>query len=280
MNSLEDILRTHHEDSAITDEDKESNLDDSTEEFEVLGKKEEGGWSVPENVMRFYLKAADISLSQEILKDLKDQYKTPEDRSKNFEPPRFPQWLWNNVQQNKIDMEKLKAIYKVQSNLYLAIKPLLECLANTSDEDNRRRLIESIQLICTSNLQLNRFRRTNLSFHLKTEVYKQIASTPVTHNSLFGEDEDLSGAADKAVKEQTVMDKMLKKRTPVKRLSQAKDGQESGSRFFRGKKAGFRGGTTFRTSGSRKGRGNGKYSRGRGGRGRGGSRFGHFSEEY
>ena len=39
MNAPEDILRTHHEDSANTDEDKESNMDDSTGEFEVLGEK-------------------------------------------------------------------------------------------------------------------------------------------------------------------------------------------------------------------------------------------------
>ena len=33
MNAPEDILRTHHEDSANPEEDKESNLDDSTGEL-------------------------------------------------------------------------------------------------------------------------------------------------------------------------------------------------------------------------------------------------------
>ena len=39
MNAPEDILRTHHEDSANIGEDKESNSDDSTGEFEVPGEK-------------------------------------------------------------------------------------------------------------------------------------------------------------------------------------------------------------------------------------------------
>ena len=94
--------------------------------------------------------------------------------------------------------------------LYLDFKPLLECLANTSDKDNRRMLTAQPVNVPVNNLfapiiysSIDSIALAG-AFILRVKFINNIPSTPVTHNSLLREDDDLSAVADKAVKKQTV----------------------------------------------------------------------------
>ena len=105
------------------------------------------------------------------------------------------------------------------------------------DKTSQNKIIEAIQLICSSNLQLNRFRRATIAPHLKPELRKQVLSLPVTHNSFFGE--DFNKATDNLIKEQSALDKIIIKKPITKRLSYNKtnnanaQGYQNNKQFFR-----------------------------------------------
>ena len=103
----------------------------------------------------------------------------------------------------------MKAIFKVQQNLLLAIKPLLNILDSALSPEDNEKVRESIQLICSGNLQLNRLRRAATSQHLKADVCKQMFKVPVTHNSLFGD--DFSKTTEECLKQISALHKASKK---------------------------------------------------------------------
>ena len=192
----------------------ESSEDD--EEINVLGGPKKGQWSLSKKILEFYLKAADIELSKDIISSISEKFKASEDLESHFTPPRLPPSLWANIQSSHSDSYKLKYLYKVQENLFLALKPLLNCLSSV-DKENKSNVIEAIQLICSSNLQLNRFRRTTIAPHLKIDLRKQVMALPVKHDSFFGE--DFGKATDNLIKEQSALDKIIAKKPVNQRIS-------------------------------------------------------------
>ena len=101
-------------------------------------------------------------------------------------------------------------------------------------------------MISSSNLLLNRFRRSTIAPHLKNELRKQVLSLPVTHDSFFGQ--DFCKATDNLVKEQSAIEKVVFKKPWNQRLSMASTSK-----------------STFHAQG---GRGFFNNKRGRGGRGK------------
>ena len=122
------------------------------------------------------------------IKHIKEKYEGEEELDKHFVAPRLPEALWEAVQNDFTDSNRLKAIHKVQNNMFLALKPLLSVLEHTTEQEKADQLTEAIQLICSSNLDLNKFRRVMVARHLRPQLRKQILNLPVTHDSCFGED--------------------------------------------------------------------------------------------
>ena len=208
------------------------NGSDTDTPYDVLGVSKKATWSVPKKAMDFYLEAADIELKPDFISKLKEKYETDLEVETHFTPPRLPNSLWSAVQVSKADTYKLKTLFKAQENLYLSMKPLLDCLPNVNKE-SKVKITEAIQLICSSNLQLNRFRRGTVAPHLKSEVRRQVLSLPIAHDSFFGE--DFSKTADTLCKEQSAIDKMIYKKPVTQRISNNtnRSNKSNNNQFFR-----------------------------------------------
>ena len=189
-------------------EKSQSDSDDSEDDFNILGKPSSPNWSPSEKALKFYLNVADLELSKEVIQDLQEEFKSSAELDKHFCPPRFPPTFWDLVQNSTSDSFKLKSLFKCQEKLYLALKPLLNCLENCS-ENQKDDLTKAIQLIASSNLTLNRFRRVTIAPHLKNDVRKQLFSLPVHHDSFFGS--EFSKSSDSILKENSNLEKIIKK---------------------------------------------------------------------
>ena len=237
---LENFLMEDDEES-----DHDSNPSDEDEEdLKVLGGPEAASWSISKKSLKFYLKAADIELKKDLVDSIKEEFKADQDTESHFAPPRFSSSLWSTVQSSKADTFKLKCLYKVQEHMYLSLKPLLACL-DSADKDSKIKLTKSIQLICTSNLLLNRFRRSTIAPHLKPELRKQILALPISHDSFFGE--DFSKATDSLVKEQSTLEKVFAKKPLSQRLGNSSNNSYNNNNNYNNnrnpqKKTFFRGG--------------------------------------
>ena len=215
-------------------DDSENNSSTESDDLELLGVPKESTWKIPEKVRKFFIKASDIDLSKEVIEEIKSKYTADEELQKHFAPPRFSPSLWSTVQGSPSDVFRLKSILKIQENLFLSIKPLLDCLSSV-DKDSKKKISESIQLICSSNLQLNRFRRATIAPYLKPELRKQVLALPVTHDSFFGN--DFSKVTDDLIKEQSSLDKIIVKKPVSQRISQ-KPQHDNRKQFFRGQRGG------------------------------------------
>ena len=74
------------------------------------------------------MEAADVQLTSEICKDLTEKYKGSDELDNHFSAAKLPEAICNAVQRDFQDSNKLVAIYKIQNNFLLAIKPLLSLL--------------------------------------------------------------------------------------------------------------------------------------------------------
>ena len=254
LENLEKILCTSD------NEDEIENESDEEEEIEVLGGPKKAAWSPSKKSKSFYLKAADIELNKDLIKEISEQYDGSEDTNSHFSPPRFSSALWSTVQTSQSDTFRLKSLHKIQDHLYLAIKPLLDCL-DTADKSSKEKIVQSIQLICSSNLLLNRYRRATVVPHLKPELRKQILSIPITHNSFFGD--DFAKTTDNLIKEQSAIEKVIQKKPVNQRLHYRSSSHSRGNSYSSGQyntdRKSFRGsrGSSFKYSqrgrGSRRG---------------------------
>ena len=200
------------------EEEPEEEEEDPVEEdtFSIIGGPAGTSWSVSQKVMKWYEQVADIELKKEDCDKLKEALKPSEEVLPHFEPPKLPSALWQTISSNSpADFHRAKTIYKAQDYLYVALRPLLSALEVAKDQTLRSHLCTSIQLLCSSNLLLNRYRRASVSYHLKPDLRKQVLALPVKHNSLFGGDFDKT--ADNIVKEQAVINKVIQppKKLPV-----------------------------------------------------------------
>ena len=190
------------------DESEKGTDSDSDSEFQFLGATPSPSWAPSKKAMNLFLKVADLELKKEILNDLHEEFKADPEIDSHFTPPKFPSSIWSLVQNSTSDTSKLSTLFKCQDNLCLALKPLLSCL-DSAPKECHENITKAIQLITSTNLNLNRFRRVTIAPHLKPELRKQIFALPVLHDSFFGE--DFSKASDNIVKEQSALDKLLKK---------------------------------------------------------------------
>lgn len=177
--------------------------------FKVIGGPANCSWEVPKDVFDWYLKVADVELKSDDLKSLKDLYTPSEESSSHFCPPRVPPSIWDNLKSSSAETYKHKTCFSAQQCVYTAIMPLLSVLSSLDDKDsvNKDRITGAIQLLCTSNLHMNRFRRALASSSVKRDLRKSLMSAPVTHDNLFNK--DFSKSVDEALKMRTATRKLL-----------------------------------------------------------------------
>jgi len=230
--------------------------------YPILGGSSTPNWEPHEDSMKWYLDVANIELSGNELKDLKDKFRPSEHVNEHFSPPKVPATIWQSIKPDSADGYKQSVLFKTQEIVYTSICPLLTVLQNLpeSDDANRELVSSAIQLICTSNLQLNRYRRSLIAPYIKKDFRKNLLSTPVKHNCLFGSSFERS--AEDAIKEQANISKVITPQTfaPPRPYSRTFRGGPNQNQFFRaqfpkrGQKADFK---NYRSS---KGRGRAQAS--------------------
>lgn len=178
-------------------------------EYRVLGSDPEPSWVPPKSSFSWFKKIADIELKDKELETIVEGFKPPAELEHHFVPPKLPKSVWDAVKSSPADQFKQRVCFKAQSLTCTAIKPLLSVLDSLDPDDsvNINNITTSIQLLCSSNLQLNRFRRSMTSPYIKKDLRKSMLAQPIKHDSLFGQDFEKS--TDQAIKEQTATQKLL-----------------------------------------------------------------------
>ena len=179
----------------ISDLDALENMLDKSENeggtpLEVIGSEASPNFVPPSYILDWFFQVADISLKDNDIAEIDNSFRLSEEHKPHFMPPRFPNAIWESFKRNTSDVFKQKSLFKSQSTLCTAIKPLLATLGNLPPEDsvNRANICKSIQLICSANLEFSRFRRILSSQYLKFQYKKSFLKLPVKHDNLFGED--------------------------------------------------------------------------------------------
>ena len=250
---LDQMEKEANYESAEFSEDEEV---ESEDEIQILGAPKTASWTPSKKSLSFYTKVANIELTKDIIKELENEFSCEEGIDKHFHPPKFPTPLWQAVQKSPSDTYKLKAIHKVQEKLFLSIKPLLDVM-DSCPKAEKEKIAKSIQLISSSNLSLNRFRRATIAPHLKPDIKKNLMALPVCHDSFFGE--DFHKVADNLLKDQASTEKFLNQTVKPKNSKNfSMPSTSSGhipSRKFRGSSR------SFRSRGSYRGRRGSGFSR-------------------
>ena len=120
----------------------------------------------------------------------------------------MPTTLWDTIKVCAAETYKQTIAFKAQNLTYMATMPLLSVLSDSDPNDlgSRNKISTAIQLICSANLQLNKFRRSMISPFLKKDLKRSLLSHPVKHDNLFGH--DFAKVTDQVIKEQTATNKL------------------------------------------------------------------------
>ena len=197
--------------SSDANADSESSSSGEEEEIPIKGLKKHCTWEPPSKAFKWFKKVADIELSEEELNNLGERFTPSEDIADHFNPPKLPSIIWNKLKgsnQNSSEVLKQKTIFRSQRMLNTALMPLLTVLDSLNKDDpNQELLASSIQVLCSTNLQLSRFRRATISKFVKPEMRQALFSQTVNHQHLFGR--DFNDSAEQAAKEQSSFHKVL-----------------------------------------------------------------------
>ena len=188
------------------DPENDTGILSGSEEFDipVLAAKPLHSWEAPKRSFEWFKRIADSELSEGDLEDFMKDFVPAKEVGKHFDPPKLPNSIWSRIKfQNSCSDElfKQRSIMKSQKFQTSALMPLLSVLESLKPSDPNQKLVASaIQMICSSNLQLTRFRRTSVAKFVKSELRQPLFSQPVTHLHMFGAEENKS--AKKVIKTQ------------------------------------------------------------------------------
>ena len=189
----------------------------STSDFPIIGPETKSTWTPPSRAFSWFTKVADIDVPDSQLESYLEDFVPPKELENHFTPPRLPKSVWDKLLRSKRNEElnKQRHIYQSQKLLYSSLMPLLTVLESTNSNDPNQKLISTaIQMICTSNLRLNKFRRSAISSFIKPELRQSLFEQPATHDHLFGT--DFNNSAELAIKNQSSITKVWS--TPKKRF--------------------------------------------------------------
>ena len=257
LENLEQLLSVQNEDP--TSPNLNSNPDDF--DLSILGQENQSFWSPHPKILEWYSKVSNLHLNDNILKKINEKYSLPPDLASLFSPAKLPDPIWSSIKDSKYDGYKHKILYSLQSNLLNALKPLLDSIPSITDNEAKEKISSSVQMLCSVNLDINRFRRVIAAPHLKNEYKKSFCKLPVTRASLFGED-DFEKSSDKIIKEYNASQKILKSKNNSKWFNNNNNYNNNYNNYNSKNQQPFRGGR-----GGSRGRGN--RGRGRGARGGG-----------
>jgi len=173
----------------------------------VIGCPSNPTWEPSKKALEWYRKVADIEIKYNEFNEIKAKFSPNEEISRDFTPPEVPPIISNSLKPDSSEMFKQNALSKSQEFIFTAMAPLLDVLKDSEDRSIKSKVASSIQMLCTANLKLNRFRRALLSPLIKNEYRKSMLSSPISHNSLFGDSFDK--CAEDAIKEQSSSHKVL-----------------------------------------------------------------------
>ena len=263
FSQLEDALLTQYDENFAMDpsekfDDPPPETESQDENLSIIGSEPQNNWNIPPNVLTWLKKILNNSIPDSTLKEINEHFSPPEDIKDLFAPAKFPEPLWQSIKTSThSDCHKLKIVHSCQSKLLNSLKPLIAALETCQDPDTKENILTGIQMLASTNLDLNRFRRILAAPHLKNEYKPSFLKLPITHSSLFGEDFEKS--SDKVVREHNAISKVVKpkwKKPFIPIQPQSKPLQP------------FRGGNSrgnYRVYRGNRGGGNrGGYSRGRG----------------
>ena len=239
----------------LMEQEEEDTSDSEDFNLPVLGKNDNKNWSPHPKVLNWLNNVIDRHLPDSILKEINDKFTPPDDIAHFFSPAKLPDSIWRSIKDNSFNAQKQKFLYNLQSSVLNSIKPILSVLPKIQDPNIKKDLSNSVQMICSANLDFNRFRRLLADPHLKQEFRKPLLKFPITHSSLFGE-EDFDKSSEKVIKEVASSSKVIKPKSS--RTFFNKENSNSNFRGSRGK-PGVRG-TPFRNRGRGGHRGRGKWN--------------------
>lgn len=194
------------------DSDTDSSIEPNDEidlGIPILSSVTDPTWNPPERSFEWFKKVADLELSDDQIQGIMADFVPSDEVNKHFIPPMFPPSIWNRIkEENSPEIIKHRVIFRSQKLLSSAMMPLMTVLDSLKKEDpNQKLLASAMQMICTSNLHLSRFRRSAANRFIKQELRQPLFSKSVTHLHLFGSDFDAS--AETAAKTQSSFQKVL-----------------------------------------------------------------------
>lgn len=177
------------DDSFNSDSDNETTVD-----LPIVSSETKATWSLSERSLKWFDQVSDIELKQDQIDSILKDFTPTDEVAEHFSPPLLPPSLWSRMKlESPYEMAKHRVIFKSQNLINSALKPLLSVLDNMDNSDpNQKLLASSIQLLCTSNLNLSRYRRSYVGKYIKSDMKQALLAQPVTHRHLFGSDFDSS----------------------------------------------------------------------------------------
>ena len=183
-------------------------------DFPIISGESQPTWSPEPRTLAWFKKIADMELKQEQVDSILNDFIPPENLNEHFTPPVLPTSIWNQIKsESSSDIAKQRVVFRSHKLISSSLMPLLSVLESLDGDDPNQKLVASaIQLLCSSNLNLSRYRRSYVSKYVKPEMKQALLSQPVTHQHLFGSDFDSS--AEIVTKSQSSFQRLLLPQKP------------------------------------------------------------------
>ena len=168
-------------------------------------------WDTSSSLKKFIKGNIDRPLSEEVLKQINEDFTPEEAVSEFFKPPDMPPKLLKPMKKlfNKGAIITEKDLFSAQRQLFTASKPLVSALNELKplgDSVKKARELLSISLrgIYSTSLKISHARRDNARFLIKNAALAETLYTyPPTHSQLFGGN-NFGSQLEKAVKESKI----------------------------------------------------------------------------
>lgn len=111
--------------------------EESEVNFDILGAEAEATWSPPKKSFSWFKKVADLNLNDDQIDKIRESYSLSSFVAEHFDPSRFPNSIWQKFLTSSYtgNSFKIKTIFKSQSNISLAMMPLLSVLDSFDPSD-------------------------------------------------------------------------------------------------------------------------------------------------
>ena len=199
-------------DDADDDADDDGNKsDDSVDEDLIDIVDSVPNWDTSSSLKKFIIKNCDRPLSDEVLKQINEDFTPSESVKEFFKPPDMPSKILKPMKllKSKGAIKTEKALYSAQNQLFIISKPIFSALIELrplGDVVKKARELLSMALrgIYSVSIKLSYARRENARFLIRNpSLAEALFSSPPTHSQLFG-GSSFSSQLEKAVKDSKI----------------------------------------------------------------------------